>query len=244
VIGRKLTFTSRVFDQAPRGYQGPFVPGGHVAGVVYPLALLDRSGPAAGLGVDFEYDQVASLTTRTSQAMDIALPTNEMHWMVGARYRIAFGHHADSLSIALGVDYGRRVFAVNRSNLPAGAVLDIPDVDYRIIAPELGFRIPLGPRVMLTADARALLFRSAGPIQTEAEYGAAKITGGEGAAGLEIAITRNVSVHLAGTATVIGFAFVGNGQQSSNRDGDPTTKDVGGALDQYIGGTATLGIMY
>jgi hypothetical protein len=42
----------------------------------------------------------------------------------------------------------------------------------------------------------------------------------------------------------MGFAFTGTGQMSNNRDGDPMTKDVGGAADRYIGGAITLGVMY
>jgi hypothetical protein len=242
VTGRQLTFASRAYAQAPHGYKGPFAPGGHVDGAIYPLAFLDRAGPAAGLGVDFEYDQTTSLTTRTSEAMDVVMPTNENHWSIGGRYRIPLGN--GGAQVALGFDWSHRQFVVDRSGLPAGAVLDMPDVVYTAYAPELATRIPLGPRVTLTATGRVLLIKSAGPIQTQAEYGAAKVTGGEGNAGLEILVTNNVVVNVSGTAAIIGYAFVGNGTQSSNRDGDPTTKDVGGAMDQYIGGMATLGIAY
>jgi hypothetical protein len=244
VIGRKLTFSSRAYDQAPRGYQGPFVPAGEVEGVIYPLALADRSSAAAGLGFDFEYDQVASLTTKSSQALDVSLPTSEKHFNIGGRYRIALGHGARAASVAIGLDYSHREFVVNRAALPAAAVLDLPDVVYKAYAPELALRIPLGPRVTLTAEGRALLIKSAGAIQSKDEYGAAKVTGGEGNAGLEVIVAKNVIFRVAGTATFIGYKFTGNGQQTINRDGDPTTVDVGGAMDQYIGGSATLGILY
>jgi LysM repeat protein len=244
VIGRKLTFSSRAYDQAPRGYQGPFVPAGEVEGVIYPLALSDRSGAAAGLGFDFEYDQVTSLTTKSSQALDVALPTSEKHFNIGGRYRIPLGHGARAASVAIGFDYSHREFVVNRAALPAAAVLDLPDVVYKAYAPELALRIPLGPRVTLTAEGRALLIKSAGAIQSKDEYGAAKVTGGEGNAGLEVLVAKNVILRVAGTATFIGYKFTGNGQQSINRDGDATTVDVGGAMDQYIGGSATLGILY
>jgi hypothetical protein len=242
VTGRQLTFTSRAYSQAPHGYKGPFAPGGHVDGAIYPLAFGDRSGAGAGLGMDFEYDQTTSLTTRTSEAMSVVMPTSEDHWSIGGRYRIAIG--SGGTQVAVGLDYSHRQFVVDRSGLPAGATLDMPDVVYKAYAPEVAARIPLGARVTLTATGRVLLIKSAGAIQTQAEYGAAKITGGEGAAGLEILISSNVVLNISGTAAVIGYAFVGNGQQSANRDGDPTTKDVGGAMDQYMGGMATLGIAY
>jgi len=245
--GRTLKFTTRGgdFTQAPNGYKGPIVPGAHVEGAVYPLAFgKSAGGAAAGLGVAFEYDKTMSLTTRTSEAMDVALPTTEKHWIVGARYRIMFGHKATSPSITLAAGYGRRVFAVDRSALPAGATLDMPDVDYRFFDPGLSFRIPFGTRVALTGEGHALLFRSAGPIQSATEYGAAKLTGADAAGGLEITVTPRVLVRLSGFVTMIGYDFVGNGAQTNNRDGDSTTQDVGGALDQYLGGSATVGFAY
>jgi hypothetical protein len=242
VTGRQLTFTSRAFAQAPHGYKGPFAPGGHVDGAIYPLALSDRSSAAAGLGFDFEYDQTTSLTTRTSEAMSVVMPTSEDHWAIGGRYRFAIG--SGGTQLAVGFDYSHRQFVVDRSGLPPGASLDLPDVVYKAYAPEVAARIPLGPRVTLTANGRVLLIKSAGAIQTQAEYGAAKVTGGEGAAGLEILVSSNVVLNVSGTAAIIGYAFTGNGLMSANRDGDPTTKDVGGAMDQYIGGMATLGIAY
>jgi hypothetical protein len=240
VIGRKLTFSSRAYDQAPRGYQGPFVPAGEVEGAIYPLALADRGSAAAGLGMDFEYDQVTSLTTKSSQALDVSLPTSEKHFSIGGRYRIALGR----ASVAVGLDYDHREFVVNRTGLPATAILDLPDVVYKSYAPELAVRVPLGPRVTLLADGRVLLIKSAGAIQSKDEYGAAKVTGGTGNAGLEILVAKNVILRVAGTATFIGYKFTGNGQQTVNRDGDPMTVDVGGAMDQYIGGSATLGFTY
>ena len=246
VTGRTLKFTTRGadFTQAPNGYKGPYVPGAHVTGAVYPLAFGKSAGAAAGLGVAFEYDQTMSLTTRTSEAMDVAMPTTEKHWMVGARYRIRFGHKATSPSVTLAAGYGRRVFRVDRSGLPAGANLDLPDVDYRFFDPGLAFRIPVGSRVALTGEGHALLFRTAGAIQSAAEYGAAKLTGADATGGLEIMVTPRVLVHLSGYVTMIGFNFVGNGAQTNNRDGDSTTQDVGGALDQYLGGSATVGVSY
>ncbi len=244
VVGRKLTFSSRAYDQAPRGYQGPFVPAGEVEGAIYPLALSDRGSIAAGLGMDFEFDEVTSLTTKSSQALDVSLPTSEKHFSIGGRYRIALGHGARAASVAVGLDYDHREFVVNRTALPATAVLDLPDVVYKAYAPELALRIPLGPRVTLMADGRVLFIKSAGPIQTKDEYGAAKVTGGTGNAGLEVLIAKNVILRVAGTATFIGYKFTGNGAQTVNRDGDPNTVDVGGALDQYIGGAATLGFTY
>jgi hypothetical protein len=42
----------------------------------------------------------------------------------------------------------------------------------------------------------------------------------------------------------MGFAFTGGAQMTNNRDGDPGSKDVGGAADRYIGGAFTFGVLY
>ncbi len=53
-----------------------------------------------------------------------------------------------------------------------------------------------------------------------------------------------VLLRLRGSYTQIGYDFVGNGEQSNNRDGDPASQDVGGAKDVWIGATAALAVIY
>jgi hypothetical protein len=245
VIARKLTFTSREFDEAPRGYPGSPVPAAHVAGELFPVAIAKQKNVGAILGFYGEYDKVMSLTTRTSQAMDIPLSTEQVRWTVGAKLRYAFGKAANLPSIYAGFGYGRRAFIVDRSNLPDGVALDLPDVDYRIYEPQAGLRLPVGTdRLALSVGGRALLMKKAGAIQYPEEYGAAKITGAEGEAIIDAAITRMVLLRLRGSYTQIGYDFVGNGAQTNNRDGNSETQDVGGAKDVWIGATAALAVIY
>lgn len=246
VIARKLSFSSRPnFDQAPRGYPGSPVPAAHLAVEVFPVAIALPKNPAAGLGFYAEYDRVMGLVTRTSQAMDVAMPTRQVRWVVGGKLRYSFGRAPTLPTIYAGLGYGRRAFIVDRSGLPAGTALDLPDVDYRIYEPSLGVRLPIGTeRLALTLGGRGLLFKSAGAIQGPVEYGAAKITGAEGEAMIDAAITRKVGLRLRGSFTQIGYDFDGNGAQTNNRDGDPATADVGGAMDRWLSATAALAIVY
>jgi hypothetical protein len=245
VITRKLSFTSREFDEAPRGYPGSPAPAAHVAGELFPVAIAKQKNVGAIIGFYGEYDKVMSLTTRTSQAMDIPLSTEQVRWTVGAKLRYAFGKAANLPSIYAGFGYGRRAFIVDRSNLPDGVGLDLPDVDYRLYEPQFGLRLPVGTdRLALSVGGRALLMKKAGAIQYDTEYGAAKITGAEGEAMIDAAITRMVLLRLRGSYTQIGYDFVGNGEQSNNRDGNPDTQDVGGAKDVWIGATAALAVIY
>ena len=244
-VKRTLTFSSRQnFEEAPRGYQGTFVPAGRVALELYPVAFAAPKSIAAGLGLYAEYEQVISLITRSERQPDVELPTQQVHWSVGGRFRFAFGDAPNLPSLVLSVGYGRRAFVVDRSPLPDGERLDLPDVDYRIIEPGVQLRIPVGTeRVVLTLAGQALLFRTTGPIQTPQEYGAAKVTGVEGWVALDAAITRMVQLRLRGGLSQVGFDFTGNGMMSNLRDMDPA-QDVGGALDRWLGTSASLAVLY
>jgi hypothetical protein len=55
---------------------------------------------------------------------------------------------------------------------------------------------------------------------------------------------KRFAVRAVGEFSQVGFAFTGNGTEANNRDGDPTTKDVGGAADRVIGGALTFGVLY
>ena len=90
---------------------------------------------------------------------------------------------------------------------------------------------------------RCLAITSAGPIQEATSYGGAKLTGLEASAGFEIKATPNVFVDVGGSFTQIGYAFVGNGEESNNRDLQEG-QDVGGASDRYLGVIGTIGYLY
>jgi hypothetical protein len=89
-----------------------------------------------------------------------------------------------------------------------------------------------------------MLILGAGQIQNPDQYGPASVLGFEGALGVDYLITRNIFARAAFRAETIGFNFDGTGMLSNARDGDPTTKDVVGARDTYLGGMATVGYLY
>ena len=246
MVTRKLTFSSRAaFDEAPRGYPGSPAPAAHVAVELYPVAIALPKNPGAILGVYAEYEKVMGLTTRTSQAMDVPMPTRQLRWVIGGKLRYSFGKSKAMPTIYAGFGVGRRAFIVDRSALPTGASLDLPDVDYRLMEPQVGLRLPVGTeRIALSLGGRALLFKSAGGIQAENEYGAAKVTGVEGEGMIDAAITTKVLLRLRGSFTQIGYDFSGNGEQTYNRDGNPDTPDVGGAMDRWVSATAALAFVY
>lgn len=244
---RNLAFTVRPdLDEAqiPNGTTTTFVPGARVDAELYPMAFGGKTGAASGLGVAVAFDQTLTLSTQTSDAPDQKFPTAQRAWSVGARYRWIAGASASAPTVTLGVGYGRRAFIVDRSALPADAEIDFPDTDYRYLDPGLTVRLPLGARLALDVGGKAYLIRTAGAIQSESEYGGAKITGFTADGGLEVKVTRQAVLRLGASWAQIGFDFVGNGEQSNGRDDDLATQDVGGAMDRYIGVAGTLGVAY
>jgi len=248
LAGRSLQFTKRAnFPEGPRKFKSSPVPGARLEAELYPLAFVMPKSLLAGLGAEIEYDKTLKLNLQTTADADRgkAIPVNQSHFSVGGRFRIPFGRRATSPTLTLGLDYGSRRWKADRSVLVDPASLDLPDTHYKYLAPVLGFRIPLGNIVAFVASGEAMIVRSAGPIQKADSYGKAKVFGGSGEAGFDIVIGDRVAVRLIGEYTQIGYSFLGaGGAQANARDGDPMTKDVGGAADRSYGGTATLGVLY
>lgn len=246
LTARQLSFASRNFPQAPKPFKNGAVPGARVDGEFYPLAIGNPKSVAAGLGIAFDYDKTLSLTLRSVAADGtvVSAKANQSRFSFGPRFRIGFGQKATSPSLTLGVSYGVRSFVVDRGGLADPTLIDIPDIQYKGFQPGVGLRVPFTPSIAFVLDARAFLVTDAGPIQLANQYGQAKVTGGEGRAGLDIVIHERYAIQILGEFAAFGFAFTGNGTQTNSRDGDPSSPDVGGAADRYFGGVVTFGVLY
>jgi hypothetical protein len=218
---------------------------GRVDGEVYPLALAgDRSSALAGLGLAAAYDRAVGLSIKIPN-QNIRAPIRQSHYAIGARYRLALGEGGGS-SASFGLDYARRQYVADRSNLGA-ATLDTPDFDYAAVSPSAALRVPVIDSVAAFASADGLVVFDAGGVAHNASYGPATVYGYEGAAGADIAITRQIGVRVALEFSQILFKFTPRAMTptlANNRDGDPSTQDIMGATDRSIGGTVTLGITY
>src|ERR1700689_271376 len=107
------------------------------------------------------------------------------------------------------------------------------------------FRYPSGSKLVFNADVGYLVIREFGDISTTAEYGPTTGSGIEGGIGLDYSFTSNIFARASFRAETIGMAFSPNPNGlTNNRDGDPTTQDVSGARDTYIGGSVTVGYLY
>ena len=243
--GRTLSFATRTFPQEPKPYKNSPVPGARVAGELYPFAFSDQKSAAAGLGIGFEYDKTLSLKLQTvdpTTMTAIAGAANEQYYDLDARYRIMFGKSATAASLTLSIGYGQRTFLVVA---PATRMnFDIPDVNYTAYLPGAQLRIPFTPNVVLWGGGKGMLVTDAGAIENKDQYGQGTVVGLEAAGGLDIVLNNRFAIRLEGDFAQIGFAFKGNGTLAIDRDGDATTKDVGGASDRYFGGAATFAVLY
>ena len=244
---RQLSFVSRAFTDGlgpPPGYHNSLVGGGRVDGEIYPLAFSDPRSAGAGLGLAGSFDQTASLAVTNSLQPGMRFPVLQRRWSIGARYRIVFGNSDTSPSVTFGIDYGHRTFKINRAGLMSGLIIDVPDVDYKGITPSLQFRVPLGRTAALLVGGGSMLMLGVGGIGTADEYGRARVTEGEGMAGLDFVFGKYITLRIIGEAAQVGYVFENTGAMTKNRDGNPATPDVGGAADRYYGGAATIGVVY
>lgn len=242
---RSLIFNSRAnFPEAPKPYRNSVVPGARFEAELYPLAFGNPRSLAAGLGFAAEYDKTLSLTLTSSAEPTVPVKANQNHWSVGVRMRFVLGSRPVSPSITLGVGYGKRTFTTDRSGLMMDSSLDVPDTKYTMFDPGIAFRFPLARPVALLLAGRGMVITNAGPIQDGTSYGRARVYGATAQAGLDIVLGSRFAIRLVGEFTQVGFAFTGTGELAKNRDQDPDTKDVGGAADRSVGGTASLAVLY
>jgi hypothetical protein len=241
---RTLKFNSRAFEEAPKPYQNPLVGGMRVAGELYPLAFGNPHSFISGLGIAGHYDQTLKLDLQSTAQPGTKFPVEQKHWSVGMRFRIGFGHSAKAPTVTLIGDYFHRKFSVDRKALMEGNIIDLPDVLYQGFDTGLEFRIPIIKQAALLLGGQAIFVSNTGQIQQLNQYGRAKVTAGQGMAGLDFVLANRVALRITGEMAQYGFAFTGNGEMTYNRDLDPATPDIGGAADRYYGGAATLAVLY
>ncbi len=253
-VGSSFSARSLTFTFTPELAQGnapsPFKPGPvmgvRAEGEIFPLSFASPEAVYAGiLGVGFEVDQVLSSKVQTSLEPGATGVVKQFHFSVGPRVRFTLGNADIAPAIMFGVSYGRRQFVVTGGFENRDMNLDLPDTDYSYIAPLFSGRVPLGtPNLALVAQTEIMLVKDAGRIADQDQYGRAKVFGIDAQGGLDIVLKRRFALRLLVEYTQIGFAFTGGGEKSRNRDLQPETVDIGGALDRSIGGVATLGILY
>ncbi len=253
VVQRKLSFTvsSGLGNQAPRGYDGTPVAGAYVTGELYPMAFNDSNrGTTRDIGATFVLDRVIKIESRLryQDAMGAdqtaVLPTEQQRWGVGIVFRHNFGHEPTKPTVKLSVRYNKGKFVIDKTAAPMGVSVDIPNMEYTYLDPGLLFRYPLSPTLALQLDGRFLLVTDTGEMQQADQYGGASVTGYDFDAAAEYKMNPKLFFRLGFHMTGIAYDFKGTGMLTTNRDGDPTTQDVFGAMDRYLGGYLTAGYLF
>jgi hypothetical protein len=250
MVQRSFKFNANDFAERPKNLTLSPVPGARFEAEAYPLAFKNPRSPAAGLGLAVEYDRTLSLSLTTGNGMGtFNAPVKQMHYSIGARYRLALGKSETSPTLTVGAGYGKRLFSVDLANVTdpqANTELrrDAPSTEYTVIDPGIAFRIPVTRTVAFVAGGRGLLITRTGPIQDGTSYGRATVYGAEGLAALDVVLGARFALRFSGEFVQIGYTFEGVGALSNGLDGDPSKPDVGGLADRSIGGAATLAVMY
>ena len=185
-------------------------------------------GVAAGIGVYGEYDKSFLVSIRVPGTGGKEAPINQQHYGAGVRYRIPFGQH----SVAFGVGYAARKYTADRSGIPAGQMLDMPDVTYTAIAPNAVGRFAATPKVGVFFSGAFLFLMKAGPISTKDGFGYAKTLAFDVAGGVDIALDTNYGLRIAAELSQVGLSF------------RTKVRDVSAATDRTIGLVASFEVLY
>jgi len=244
-----LKFNTKAFDNQPKGVSLSPVPGVRIAAEVYPLALSNPAGAAAGLGIAVEYDRTLTAKLKAMDEPNVDVPIKRSHISAGLRYRLALGASPTSPTVTFGVGYGKRSFSTDGSKLTVDAARaaiarDAPSTSYTVLDPGVAVRLPLGSRFAFAFGGRGLVVTDTGPIGKLGSYGRAKVYGFEGSAALDVLFGARLALQLSGDFAQIGYSFTGAGALSSGLDGDDTNQEVGGLADRAIGFAATLAVLY
>lgn len=238
-IRRNLGFNHALaMAQAPPTYGGDPVPGIYVNAMVYPFAFVQRRGAARNLGISLVFDRVFTLTSNgrdLNDGMDKSFPTVQQRWGLGLKYRATFG----SATVIAGIGYNRLAFEIDRG----GADLDLPNVAYEYV--DVGAQARFGAgRLGFFAGGAYLVMLATGEIQETTFYGGGTVQGVEVEGGIDVRISARLSGKVGFRYQRIAYDFDGSGMETTMRDGDAMDQDVGGALDEYVGGYATIGYLW
>lgn len=228
---RTLTYQGGGMTPPPR--VGTIGAAAEVEGELYPGSFSTLKGPGANIGIAGAYDRTIGLGIAVPKTTVVAPISQGFYW-IGARYRFNFG----SSSVAVGASYWRRYYMADRSKLMMADQLDMPDVDYTALAPDVTARIAAAPNVGVFASLQIPLMLSSGPIQEPASYGPSTILAFDVRAGVQLALGAHYAVQMGLYFDQISFKF------TAKQGSMAAAREVSAATDRSIGLAASLGVFY
>lgn len=223
---RGLTYESTGTNPPPP--VGTAAPSGRIDVEAYPGAMSTLKGAAAGIGIYGQYDRTFGLSIDVPMSGGKTSSIQQSHFEAGVRYRVVFGGN----SFAFGVGYAGRKYLADRSGLGMGVTLDMPDVKYRAVVPNVVGRFAATPTIGVFVGASYLLLLDAGPIATNANFGYAKTLAFEAAGGVDVALGKGYGLRIAAELSQVAFDF------------RATVRGVSAATDRTIGAVATFEVLY
>jgi hypothetical protein len=211
----------------------PAAPAGRIEGEIYPGAFKSLKGPGAGLGLAATYTRTFALGIAVP-GTTVTAPIVAGEYSIGARYRFTFG----GASIAAGLAYWGRYFMADRSGLMMASQLDMPDVNYKGVAPQVVARFPFTPKIGGYVSIDVPLMFDAGAIQKGDNYGSAKITAFDIRAGAQIMLGAHYALQINADYDQVNLEFDATPGTMANARG------VSAAADKNYGLAVTLGILY
>jgi hypothetical protein len=173
------------------------------------------------------FDRVLSINSKNPND-GTKLTSAEQRFAFGAAFRYPLGKGAAAPVVGATLRYGVQKFTIS-------GMAQIPNVSYSMFDLTGFFQYPLSPKMILGFTLAGLLPLNAGDITLLMNYGQATITGFEGSGSFDYLITKNLFARAELRGETIGYAFKGEGMRA---------KGIGGARDNYFGGTLTAGFLY
>ncbi len=215
-----------------RGYTLQLGPAIELAGRWYPGAHF-TSGFGAHIGIELSYERAFAIDSVPADPDDDRVfPTRSQEWLLGLRGRIPFGRHAFSM----GLGYGSHFFVIEPSG-PAvegrGNLPEIPRTEYDFLRIHGEARLHVASGFHVTVGGGYRVVFSAGGIEDEVWFPKASVGGVEADVVLGYQLESGLVIRL-------GFDWR---RYFYSMNVDLTSPwIVGGAVDQYLGGS--LGIAY
>ena len=203
---------------------GTAAPSAYIEVEAYPTAMESLEGIAAGIGVYGEFERAFALSIDVPGGG--SAPIVQQHYAIGVRYRLAFGQS----TVAAGIGYAARKYSADRSGLGEMQILDMPDVSYGAVAPNVVARFAVTPTIGVFAGGQFELLLKAGDITKD--FGYAKTIAFEIGGGADIAFTPRYGMRIAAEMHQVGFKF------------SKPQRGVSAATDRTIGLTASFEVLY
>jgi hypothetical protein len=245
VTARKLAFSPAAGAAPVQGYRGNPVAGALITADVYPLAFNKKNHSfTRNFGVSVLFDRVVKIESRLKYdeggtEMTAVLGTTQQRYSAGLLYRMPIG---EKMAVIGSVRYSRMTFAIDKGAAPAGVTIQIPNVDYAVIAPGAAVRYLASDKLVVGGGLGVGAVLGTGEMQTAEQYGAASVLGLDADACAEYYITPKIVLRADFRLTSFGFKFNGTGAMSDpNDDG---TVDVPSGRDTYYGGSATAAYQF